>query len=131
MVLIIDDEPGMCWALETLFNAKGIRVGTALSAGEALILMGQRRFEVAFVDAKLPDMEGLELANRIRQMDPHMRIIMVSAFFYREDPSVRKALAEGVIDAFVSKPYQHDEILKAAGLNPLPHSIPGTMEWIP
>ena len=62
LILIVDDEPDMCWALEHLFNNHGLSTQKALSGQEALNLMGQHRFACAFLDAKLPDMDGLELA---------------------------------------------------------------------
>lgn len=116
MFLIVDDELDVCWALESLLNAKGIQTGRALTAEQALVLMDQYRVEVAFLDAKIPDMEGLELAMLIRQKDPHVRIVMVSGFFYRDDAAIQKALAGGVIDGFIGKPFRHDDILRAAGL---------------
>ena len=66
LILIVDDEPDMCWALEHLLNQRGYVTRKALTAPEALILMERHRFACAFLDAKLPDMDGLELARRIR-----------------------------------------------------------------
>ena len=67
LILIVDDEPDMCWALEHLLNKRGYVTRTALSAQEALKLMEEHRFACAFLDAKLPDMDGLELARCIRR----------------------------------------------------------------
>jgi CheY-like chemotaxis protein len=61
----VDDEPDMCWALEHLLNIQGFVTRKALSAQDALQLMEQHRFGRAFLDAKLPDMDGLELARRL------------------------------------------------------------------
>jgi DNA-binding NtrC family response regulator len=80
-ILIVDDEPDMCWALEKLFNSRGFVTQKALSAQEALELMAQHHFGRAFLDAKLPDMDGLELARRLLEMAPEIRIIMVSGYF--------------------------------------------------
>jgi DNA-binding response OmpR family regulator len=85
----------------------------ALTGQEALILMKTDRFRLAFLDAKLPDMEGLELARRIRKRDPAVPIVMISGYFYRDDDAVRKAVAVGLISSFIGKPFGHDEILKA------------------
>ena len=65
LILIVDDEPDMCWALEHLFKNHGLVTQKALSGQEALNLMGQHRFTCAFLDAKLPDMDGLELARPV------------------------------------------------------------------
>jgi DNA-binding NtrC family response regulator len=109
-VLIVDDEPGMCWALGHILGASGIVSVTATSGQEALGLAARQRFRLAFVDAKLPDIEGLELARRIREADPGIRIVLVSGYFYGDDPEVLQASAAGVINGFVSKPFLHDEV---------------------
>lgn len=112
LILIVDDEPDMCWALEHLLNKQGYVTRTALSAQEALKLMEEHRFACAFLDAKLPDMDGLELAQLIRDRAPDMRILMVSGYFYRDDVSIQEAIAQGVIVDFISKPFLQAEILR-------------------
>ena len=112
LILIVDDEPDMCWALEHLLNKHGYATRKALTALEALKLMEQHRFACAFLDAKLPDMDGLELARRIRQSAPAIRIMMVSGYFYRDDVSIQEAIAQGVIIDLISKPFLQEEILR-------------------
>lgn len=109
-VLIVDDEPGMCWALGHILKGSGIVSVTATSGQEALRLAARQRFRLAFVDAKLADAEGLELARRIREADPGIRIVLISGYFYGDDPEVLQASAAGVINGFVSKPFLHDEV---------------------
>ena len=109
-VLIVDDEPGMCWALGHILQGSDIVSVTATTGQEALRLAERQRFRLAFVDAKLPDAEGLELARRIREADPEIRIVLVSGYFYGDDPEVLQASATGVINGFVSKPFLHDEV---------------------
>lgn len=113
LILIVDDEPDMCWALEHLLNSQGLATRRALSAREALHLMQQDRFSRVFLDAKLPDMDGLELARRILEIAPGTRIIMVSGYFYRNDVSIQEAVSQGLIHGFISKPFLQEEILKA------------------
>jgi len=113
LILIVDDEPDMCWALEHLFKNHGLSTQKALSGQEALDLMGQHRFACAFLDAKLPDMDGLELARQILQIDPGISIVMVSGYFYRDDPFIQNAISQGLISGFISKPFLQEEILQA------------------
>ena len=111
-VLIVDDEPDMCWALEHLLNKQGYVTCKALTALEALKLMATHCFTCAFLDAKLPDMDGLELARCIRLIAPDMRLLMVSGYFYRDDVSIQEAIAQGVIIDLISKPFLQEEILR-------------------
>jgi DNA-binding NtrC family response regulator len=112
LFLIVDDEPDMCWALEHLLKKEGYLSKRALNGEKAIRLVKRHRFKMAFLDAKLPDLDGLELAARIREKDPFVNIVMVSGYFYRDDRDVQQALAEGLISGFISKPFDHDEILK-------------------
>ena len=112
LILIVDDEPDMCWALEHILNQQGYVTRKALSAQEALKLMEEHQFACAFLDAKLPDMDGLELAQHIRKRVPGIRILMVSGYFYRDDVSIQEAIAQGVIIDLISKPFLQKEILR-------------------
>jgi DNA-binding NtrC family response regulator len=111
--LIVDDEPDACWALEHILEKAGAGSERAASGHEALSLMKPQRFRSVFLDAKLPDIEGLELARRFREIDPDISIVIVSGYFSIDDAAIRGALAEGLICRFISKPFQHDEILAA------------------
>ncbi len=116
LVLIVDDEPDMCWALEHMLKRNGFLSKRALNGQEAIRLMESNRFRVAFLDAKLPDIEGLELARRLRDIDPGIHIVMISGYFYRDDNDIQGAMSEGLIKGFIGKPFDHDEILKAIKL---------------
>ncbi len=110
--LIVDDEPDMCWAFEQILQRQAVACERAQSAGEALRLLQEGSFSMAFVDAKLPDMDGLELARRMRLIAPTTRILMVSGYFYKNDPAIQEAIASGAICGFIGKPFVHEEILK-------------------
>jgi len=110
-ILVVDDEPEMCWILENIIRRTGFTCTTALSAGEAMALMESNKFGMAFLDAKLPDIDGLELARQIHETNALLPIIIVSGYFYQDDLTIEGALQSGLIAAFVSKPFDHDLIL--------------------
>lgn len=120
--LIVDDEPDTCWALEHLLQKAGGSAERAASGHEALKLMESGCFNLVFLDAKLPDIEGLELARRFRDIDPDIRIVMVSGYFFKDDAAIKKALDEELIYRFISKPFEHSEILAAMRMPPAPAS---------
>ena len=62
------------------------------------------------LDAKLPDVEGLELAGRIRALDPAVQIVIISGYFYDDDIEIQRALNEGLISGFISKPFSHETV---------------------
>jgi DNA-binding NtrC family response regulator len=111
--LIVDDEPDMCWALARILDRMTFCARKAFNGEQALRLVEQEHFPIAFLDAKLPDIEGLDLAARIVQKDAGVRIFMVSGFFYKNDKEVQQALTLGLIAGFIAKPFDHDEIRTA------------------
>jgi len=114
--MIVDDEPDMCWALKNILKKSGYNCEKALSGREAMRLLKSQKFHLAFLDVKLPDIEGLELARRIKSVDADVRIIMISGFCYMDDPGIQKAVQEGLICSFVAKPFLHEEIIKSIKL---------------
>ncbi len=109
-ILIVDDEPDMCWALEHILGRMGYDTHKVFNGEQALGMVAEKHFPLAFLDAKLPDMEGLDLAARIRQIDTRVRILLVSGYFYQNDKEVQQALARGLILGFIAKPIDHAEI---------------------
>jgi DNA-binding NtrC family response regulator len=109
--LIVDDEPDLCWVLENLLTSKGLPCQIAQTAQAALDLMKGHRFRLAFLDVTLPDMNGLELARRLRKLDPLLRIVIITGYLSKEAAAAARACAKGPICAFINKPFLHEEIL--------------------
>ncbi len=114
--LIVDDEPDMCWALQNLLAQNSILSQNALNGHQALELIRKTEFRAVLVDAKLPDIEGLDLAEKIHEIAPDAKIFLVSGYFYKDDPRIKNALDEKHISGFISKPFQNQEILTALDL---------------
>jgi len=111
--LIVDDEPDIFWAMENLLKQEGVVLTRALDGRETLASMGEKKFELILLDAKLPDIEGLALAKKIRAMDSTVPIVLISGYFNRDDEVVQDALFSGLISEYIAKPFQHTEILNA------------------
>ena len=108
-ILVVDDEPDLCWALENAFHTEGHTVDTATTGTQALALLGKTTYNVVFVDAKLPDLDGLELAGLIRQHNPRVAIVLFSGYFYREDNAITEGLESGLFASFIAKPFDLKE----------------------
>jgi diguanylate cyclase (GGDEF)-like protein len=109
-VLIVDDEPDMCWALENILRTAGFTATTTTKGTEALELLGGKDYAAAFVDAKLPDLNGLELAALIRQRSPHTAVVVISGYFYQEDKAINEGLEKDLFIGFVAKPFDLEEV---------------------
>ncbi len=112
-VLIVDDEEDMCWALQTILHTEGHAGVVARTAAEALALLARDSFQIAFVDVKLPDMEGLELVDHINRLAPSVTCILISGYYYDYDEAVQQSLSSGRIKAFIGKPFLLDQIQDA------------------
>ncbi|MDD5034349.1 MAG: response regulator [Methylococcaceae bacterium] len=122
-ILVVDDEPDMCWAMESILKSQGYEVVTVLSGEEACYQLANRTFGFVFMDAKLPDMDGLDVVRRARAIAPdQVRAVLVSGYHYHDDPVIRQAIDEGVICGFLAKPFTHSDLLKALPKRDTPDS---------
>ena len=106
-ILIVDDEYSVRDSLENWFRKDGHRVSVAANASEALDALADSRFDVAVVDIKLPGVDGVELQDRMKQLDQEMAVIMITAFASVE--TAVKTLKNGAFD-YVVKPIEPDEL---------------------
>lgn len=112
-ILIVDDDPDLCWALERFIKSEGAHCIVVNSALEALMVVGDNIFGLAFVDVKLPDMDGLDLVREMHILAPTLPCILVSGYLYDDDDHVQDSLASGHICGFIPKPFQLNQIKKA------------------
>jgi DNA-binding response OmpR family regulator len=111
-VLVVDDEPDVRWALEMILRRNEFDVAKAGSGGQALHYLAKSVCDLILLDAKLGDIDGVELARRIRSgTNCQAPVILVSGYFYKDDSLIVQNLASGLIAAFVTKPFRHDEIM--------------------
>jgi len=79
MILVVDDEPLIRWAVREGLELEGYAVVEAGSAREALASLEGATIDVALLDLKLPDSDDLSLLRRIRTSAPACRVIMMTA----------------------------------------------------
>jgi DNA-binding NtrC family response regulator len=111
-ILIVDDEPDMCWVISQIIQSQGLNFVTAYTGEDACFKLANGDFCVVFLDAKLPDMEGLDVARRASKMkEGRPSVVLVSGYHYQDDPVVRNAIADGIIYSFLAKPFTNEEML--------------------
>ncbi len=107
-ILLVDDEVGIREALgEYLTAIHHHQVVAAASAEEALALFAGDRFDCAFLDLKMPGMSGVELLGRLKELDPHLPVVIMTGF-----PSLDAAvdtMRQGASD-FLVKPFNLDQV---------------------
>jgi two-component system nitrogen regulation response regulator GlnG len=78
-LLIIDDEPSVCYSLEKGLAAEGLAISTVQTAGEGLERIRRDSPDAVLLDLRLPDMSGLEACTIIRQIDARLPVIVITA----------------------------------------------------
>jgi DNA-binding NtrC family response regulator len=107
-ILIIDDEAAIRESLETLLDLEGYRIATAENGEDGLARIAERPFDLILLDFALPDRNGLEVLNEIRDRDPNLAVIMITAYGTVEN-AVR-AMQGGAVN-FVQKPWDNEKLL--------------------
>ena len=106
-ILVVDDEPIVLQSLAAWLRQEGHDVDTAEGGREALELAADRRYDIAFVDIKMPGIDGLELQSRLAAADPELTIIIMTA--YASVESAVRALKAGAYD-YIPKPFNPEEV---------------------
>ncbi len=106
-LLVVDDEPIVRRSLSEWFREDGHAVDAAEDAEAALRLAGEKAYDVAFVDLRMPGMDGLELQRRLTAAQPGLLIVIMTA--YGSVESAVEALKAGAYD-YLTKPFDPDEV---------------------
>lgn len=106
-ILIVDDEASVRDSLYQWFKDDGYRVDTAADGVGALKKLQENSWDIILLDIKMPGMDGIELQNRIKQIDKDIVTIIITA--YASVDTAIQALKEGAFD-YVTKPVDPDDL---------------------
>lgn len=101
-ILIVEDEPTTCSALTRALSLSGYQADGALSGQEALARLNAMPYDVMVLDLRLPDIGGIEVLERARQLQPDLLVIILTAYGSLE--SAIAAVRAGAVD-YILKPY--------------------------
>jgi CheY-like chemotaxis protein len=107
-VLVVDDAPQICKALNDVLTASGYSVRTAPSGERALQIMESTEFDLVITDLKMSGMSGMELIDKVKLRAPNTSIVILSGFGDMDD--VIQAMRAGIAD-YLKKPFSIDEVL--------------------
>ncbi len=111
-VLLVEDTDYNAWAATAVLARLGLHCERARNGAEALQLFGEKRFNVVLLDRNLPDMDGTEVARRMRKMEgdglPSI-MLAITAYCTAGD---RLRCIEAGMDAFVGKPLTPEKLRK-------------------
>jgi DNA-binding NtrC family response regulator len=107
-ILIVDDDETIRKSLATVLKEKGYLIETAESGREAISKSEKDAYNLAFIDIRLPDMDGVQLLTAMKETTPKMVKIIITGY-----PSLQNAI-EAVnkgADGYIVKPIKMDELL--------------------
>ena len=114
-LLLVDDEVGYLEVLSKRLTRRGFKVTTASSGTEAILALRDSEFNVAVVDLKMEDMDGIEVLKVFKKMDPALHVIILTG--HGSERAARDGIAQGAFDY----------LIKPIGLNPLVARIRAAM----
>ena len=106
-ILLVDDEPEICWILSRALGEVGYDVATAETAQAALAAFETHAPEVVLLDLRLPDGDGLDVLRRLRELDEHAPVVMLTGHGTIE--SAVRAMKLGAFD-YLIKPVHLEEV---------------------
>ena len=108
-IWLLDDDVSMLKALGRLMNSAGFIAKKFSDPLTFLARLERAPCRVAILDVWMPQMNGLEVQARIRRDSPETRIIFMTG---RDDPSVRQTALDGGAFAFLTKPFEDEDLVK-------------------
>jgi two-component system nitrogen regulation response regulator GlnG len=108
-ILIVDDEQEICQLLARLMQNEGLEALQAYDGYAALNLVRLKDPDVVLADINMPDLDGLELLRRAKDLDPDLPVVLITA--YAEIHGAVKAMKSGAHD-YLAKPFDHHEVIR-------------------
>jgi two-component system response regulator HydG len=96
-ILIVDDDAEICDTLAQILELQGYEVLSAASGEEAVKMTEGTSFQIAFIDVKLPKIDGLETLLRLKEINPDIIVIMMTGFRNEVKEALDKAQAASAI----------------------------------
>jgi DNA-binding NtrC family response regulator len=112
LILVVDDYFADRETLKAILEDRGYRVVTAETGNEALTRVKEKHFDIIFLDIKLPDIDGTQIFEQVKEIDPDVAVIMMTG--YSEEEMVRRAIAHGAYTC-IYKPLDVEKILALVG----------------
>lgn len=107
LVLVVDDEPSICRMVSKVLQGEGFDPIIATHPREALAVSEEQNFHLAFVDIRLPEMSGLDLAIKLKEHNPFLEVVFMTG--YGTFDSAVQAIKVGAYD-FLRKPFNISEL---------------------
>ena len=110
-VLVVDDDAVVGHSINRVLTEQGYQVREAMSGSEALEELEHQHYDMVFTDIRMPGMDGLDMASRMKKSHPEMPVVVITG--YGTEASEKKARDLGVA-GFLHKPLSPESIIENA-----------------
>ena len=108
-LLLVEDEEGFVSVLTKRLVRRNINVTVALSGTEGIQALRKHDFDVAVLDLKMEDMDGIEVLKIFKKMYPEMAVIMLTG--HGSEQAAKEGMEYGAFD-YLTKPCQLEELIE-------------------
>jgi len=108
-LLLVDDEEAYVHVLANRLSKRNIGVTKSYSGQQAIQALRQEDFDVAVLDLKMEDMDGIEVLKILKKMDPRLEVIMLTG--HGSEQAARDGIQCGAFD-YLTKPCELEELLE-------------------
>ena len=109
-ILVVDDDQAVRSTVDMILKTHGFDVHTVECARDALAACDTSHFDIALIDVKMPAVSGTVLLGQIRQVDPHLGVIVMTAY---PDIATAAEVVRGGANDFITKPFTENQLLEA------------------
>ena len=103
-ILVVDDDAGICGSLRELLEAERCCIETAASGVYAMEWLARQQFDLVLSDVVMPDMDGYQLYQTVKQTKPQLPVVLMTAFNYDRDHIIKRSCLEGLQGVIFKKP---------------------------
>ncbi len=111
-VVVADDEEIVCSLVQDMLQEEGLQVWTASDGAKAIELATEHQANLLITDIRMPNMDGIELVRRLRELNPDLAVIFMTG--YANLNSAKEAIKHGALE-YIMKPFELTEIRQAVG----------------
>lgn len=102
-ILIVDDEEDICLLLKAQLVSEGFDVTSVFTGTKAVAELQAQDYDVAIIDVRLPDINGVEILRTLRKNKPNTKVVMITAY---DDPIYQNEAVKLGVASYLFKPFQ-------------------------
>jgi DNA-binding NtrC family response regulator len=110
-ILVVDDDPDTYTTFKDILEPKGYQVSAASSGEEAIEMVRENKYDMIFIEMKLPIMDGLQTYLDIREINPQVVAVMMTAYYREASDLVMEALKKDAY-TYLYKPFDMERVVQ-------------------